>query len=185
MSGFMRPEMQKWLRRWGEPLGAGLVALVGIRLLWRGFARYDWMLELIGLAFLMIGFAAFWAAYRRSQFASGGAVPGLVPGLIDVTERRISLMTPEGGGNGGFVDIAAMTRLEIRTSIEMGRVWVLKQSEGPTLFIPLEAAGSDKLFDAFSVLPGIDPVKLIAAAKSDSDHRVVIWRGSPRFRALT
>lgn len=178
MSGFLRPETRKWLSRWGEPAAAAVVALIGAWLLWRGYAFYDMVLEGIGLLLLLLGLAAFWAAYRRSQFG----VSGLGPGLVEVTERRISFMTAAGGD---FVDITAITRLEIRTTLAFGRVWVLKQSEGATLFIPLDATGSDELFDAFSALPGIDPKRLIAAVNSTGDGRDVIWRSTPRFRALT
>jgi len=178
MNGFLRPEMRKWLSRWGEPLGAALVALFGARVLWRGVVRYDWMLELVGLFFLLIGLAAGWAAFRRAQFTVGNTGPG----LVEVTERRITYMTPEGGG---FVDIEAMTRLEMRRAWDRGRVWALKQSDGPSLYIPIDATGADKLFDAFSVLPGMDPAMLIAASNADGDHRMVIWRGKGRFLSLT
>lgn len=177
MSSFLRPEMRSWLSRWGEPTGAAIAAVIGLYIFWRGFTRYDLILQAIGAVLLLIGLAAFWAAYRRSQFARDTAGPG----LVDVTERRISFMTASGGG---FVDLEAMTRLEIRTSIEFGRVWVLKQTEGATLFVPLNATGGEKLFDAFSVLPGIDASVLIAAVNSDSQNRTVIWRGSPGFRRL-
>jgi len=178
MSGLIRPELRRKLARWAEPIIAAIVVLVGLRFLWRGLSRYDWMADAIGIVLIAIGLAVFWAAFRRVQFKRDE----LGPGLVDVTERRITYMTPVGGGS---VDLEAMTRLEMRSTLEFGRVWVLKQSEGATLFIPVTAAGSEKLFDAFSVLPGLDPAKLLAALKTNSDQRDVIWRGSPRFRALT
>lgn len=180
MSGFIRPDTARFFRRWAEPIGAGGLALLGLYLLYRGTMRYNMVLQAIGLVLLLIGIAAFWAAYRRVQFNREGPNEG--PGLIEVTERQITYLTPVGGGS---VDLEAMTRLEIRYTMEFGRVWTLKQSEGPTLFIPISAAGSEKLFDAFSALPGMEPAKLIAAVNTESDQRVVIWRGSPRFRALT
>ncbi|MFT5638136.1 MAG: hypothetical protein ACI861_000955, partial [Paracoccaceae bacterium] len=91
-------------------------------------------------------------------------------------------MTPLGGGS---VDIADMTRLEIRSNIEFGRIWVLKQSEGASLFIPLDAAGSQALFDAFSALPGMAPSHLIAAVNKKGDQRQIVWRASTKFHTLT
>ncbi len=178
MSGFLRPQTKKWLSRWGEPLGAALVAALGGWLFWRGYGRYDWMLELIGLSLTPAGLAAGWAAFRRAQFAAENAGPG----LVDVTERRVSYLTSEGGD---FVDLEAMTRLEIRPTAGSGRLWVLKQSDGPTLYIPVTATGADQLFDAFSALPGVDQAKLIAAVHAPVDHRQVIWRGTGRFLRLT
>ncbi len=176
--GLIRPELTRWLARWGESIGAGGLALLGLWLLWRGIQRYNWMTEAIGLVFLVIGAAIFWVSFQRSRFSGRQAGPG----LVEVTERRISYLTPAGGA---FVDLEAMTRLELRTTIQFGRVWVLKQSEGPTLFIPISATGSEKLFDAFSALPGMEAAKLIAAVHAKSDQRDVIWRGPPGFRALT
>ena len=178
MSGFIRPEMARWFARWGEPLAAGIVALVGARILWRGLTRYDWMLDAIGAVLLLLGLAAFWAAFRRAQFkpADDG------PGLVAVTERRITYMSGHGGG---FADIHALRRIELRSAIGEGRVWVLKHDDGPSLEIPLEATGAEALFDAFAALPGIDMAALIAARKAGGDNRVVIWRAPQEFRALT
>jgi hypothetical protein len=178
MSGFIRPEMARFLRRWAEPLAAGVIALVGLRIFWRAYTHFNWMGEAIGGLLILIGVAAGWAAYRRVQFNHEGDGPG----LIEVTERQISYMTSLGGDT---VDIAAMTRLELRSIPSLGRVWVLKQSEGPTLFIPVGAAGSKKLFDAFTALPGLEQSRLIEAVKSDIDHKLVVWRADTKFRTLT
>ncbi len=178
MSNFIRPSLRKQLARWSEPIAASVIALVGARFLWKGTTRYDWMTQAIGLVLLLLGAAIFLAAFRRVQFKRDEKGPG----LVEVTERQITYMTPVGGGS---VDLEAMTRLEIRSTLEMGRVWVLKQSEGPTLFIPINAAGGEKLFDAFSALPGMEAAKLLSGFKTETDQRDVIWRGSPRYRALT
>ncbi len=174
----IRPELLRWLGRWGESVGAGALAMIGLLLLWRGLERYNWMTQAIGVGLLALGAAAFWASYQRSRFSAHRHGPG----LVEITERRISYLTPAGGGS---VDIAAMTRLELRSTLEFGRVWVLKQSEGPTLFVPVSATGAENLFDAFSALPGIETAKLISALNSPGDQRNVVWRGSPRFRPLT
>jgi hypothetical protein len=178
MSGFIRPEMTKWFTRWREPILAGILMLIGLRFLWRGVTRYNWVFDGIGIVLLLIGLAVFWASFRRLQFRADEDGPG----LVEVTERQITFLSALGGGS---VDIEAMTRLELRTNIGAGRVWVLKQSEGPTLFIPITASGTDKLFDAFAALPGIDMAHVIAAVKTQTDKREVVWRGSPKYRALT
>jgi len=174
----IRPELRIWLARWGETLAAASLASIGAITIWRGILHYNWLTQSIGAILLLIGVALFWASFQRSRF-SGRQIG---PGLVEVTERQIRFLTANGGA---AVDIAAMTRLELRTTLEYGRVWMLKQSEGPTLFIPVAATGSEKLFDAFSILPGMDPAKLIAAINSASPDREIIWRGPPGFRALT
>lgn len=174
----IRPELRQWFARWGESVSTAGLAVLGIWFLWQGGQRYNWMTQAIGLVLLLLGLALFWASFQRSRFSARQQGPG----LVDVTERQISYLTPNGGAS---VDIAAMTRLEMRSTLEFGRVWVLKQSEGATLFIPLAATGSEKLFDAFSALPGMEAEKLIAAVHETGDHRDVIWRGAPGFRPLT
>lgn len=178
MSSFIRPALKQELRRWAETAVTACLTVFGVFLIWRGIEGYNSILQSIGLVIFFVGIGLLWTAVRRAQFHRKGDGPG----LIEVTERQVTYLAPYGGGS---VDLEAMTRLEIRSSVEFGRVWVLKQSEGASLFIPVAAAGSDTLFDAFSTLPDIDVAKLVSAVNSDSDQRDVIWRGSPRFRALT
>jgi len=173
-----RPKVKAWLGRWGESTGSALLVIFGLWMLRHGVLRYNWMTELVGGAFTLLGGAVFWASFQRSRFA--GYAKGT--GLVEVTERQISYLT-SGGGNS--VDLEALTRLEMRSSLYFGRVWVLKQSEGATMFIPVDATGSEKLFDAFAALPGIDVARLIAAAHAKGDHRDVIWRGAAGYRPLT
>lgn len=174
----LRPEVTHWLRRWGEGIAAVAIFLLGFWLLWRGFSGYNWMSQALGVILTVVGGLFFFAVFQRTRFfeETQGA------GVVEVTERQITYLAHE---NGASVDLAALTRLELRTTIEHGRTWVLKQSEGPTLFIPTSANGAEKLFDAFTALPGFDPNHLVTALKSDSNQRDIIWRGKPGFRPLT
>ena len=102
--------------------------------------------------------------------------------MVEVDERQIRYLTSTLGGS---VDLAALTRVELRSGIETGRIWVLKNADGPTLFIPVSAAGADRLFDAFATLPDFDTARLVAAVNATGDQRDVIWRATTPFRALT
>ncbi len=175
---FVRPEVAGWLRRWGEGFAAAAIFLLGLWLLYRGFSQYNWMSQAIGAILTLGGGLVFLAVAQRIRFYT--ADHGL--GVVEVTERQITYLAYE---NGASVDLAALTRLELRTSLNHGRTWVLKQSEGPTIFIPTSAEGAEKLFDAFNTLPGFDPAHLVAALKSDSDQRDIIWRGKPGFRPVS
>ncbi len=174
----IRPELRDWLDRWGETLIAGAVFLLGVWLIWHGYHRYNWMTQAIGLVLMVLGAALFWASYQRSRFSPRQQGPG----LVEVTERRITYLTSLGGTS---VDVAAMTRLELRTHDSFGQYWVLRHEDGPSLYIPTEATGAENLFDAFAVLPGIEPGKLIAAQKVTTTHRNVIWRRAGQFPTLT
>lgn len=173
-----RPEVVRWLSRWSESLAAGGLTLMGLWALWRGFTRFNGVLELLGLALIILGAAVFWASYQRTRFARGQQGPG----LVEVDERQIRYLTATVGAS---VDLAALTRVELRSGIETGRIWVLKNADGPTLFIPVSAAGADRLFDAFATLPDFDTARLVAAVNASGDQRDVIWRAATRFRALT
>jgi len=174
----LRPELRIWLTRWAESLAAGGLAVLGVLAILRGFHRYNQVLEMIGLVLVLLGGAVFWAAFQRARFARAQRGPG----LVEVDERQIRYLTSYGGDT---VDLAALTRLELRSSIDIGRIWVLKQAYGPTLFVPTSAAGADKLFDAFLALPEIDSARLVAAINAKGDQRDVIWRAPNRFRVLT
>ena len=58
-------------------------------------------------------------------------------------------------------------------------VWVLSQPGQADLYIPVNAEGSDLLFDAFAALPGIRTDHLLAALNNGADDVVVIWAKRP------
>jgi hypothetical protein len=63
--------------------------------------------------------------------------------------------------------VALPDLVELRLITLRGRrLWRLKQSDGQTLLIPVDAAGADRLFDAFASLPGMDSAALVAALDS-------------------
>ncbi len=177
MSSFLRPAARAWLRRWSEPLVALAIAALGARVLWRGLSLGAWFLQAIGGAVLLGGLAAAWAGYRRALFTGHGQGPG----LVEVDERQITYMTAAGGG---AVDLAAITRLEICTGRDTGPCWVLRQEGGPSLFIPVEALGAEKLFDALLALPGIDSSRLVAARQNPPVDCDTIWQRSRQRPAL-
>lgn len=178
MSGFFRPEVIRALQKYREPLAGGALALFGLFTLWRGLQRYDLMVEMIGVVLLALGLALTYVGYRRAQFALDPDGPG----VVELREQQIVYLSAAGGGS---IDIAALSRLELRSVHSFGRVWVLKQSGAPSLMIPVNAAGAEALFDAFQALPGLSSGALVAALKAKDVSRQIVWRGAPGFRALT
>jgi hypothetical protein len=47
------------------------------------------------------------------------------------------------------------------------------------VMIPINAAGSDALFDAFARLPGLRTERMLAEMKAQHGHAVVIWERTP------
>lgn len=175
---FIRPSLRRWFSRWGEALAGGALALGGIWLFLRGLARLNWLAETLGIALILLGAAVGWTAWRKARFS--GHRQGT--GLVEITERQIRYLSPYGGG---FVDIAAMTRLDVRQGLDDNPEWVIRQSDGPALHIPHDATGAERLYDAFILLEGMDEAALVRAANAGSGQRGVIWRAGGGFRALT
>lgn len=176
---FVREDLAAALMRWREVILAGGLALFGLWLVWLGG------LLLVPLGLAVIALAAGWAAsaLRRLRFATDGEAPG----LVEVVEGQVSYFGPTTGGAVGLPDLVELRLLTLRGR----RVWKLRQGDGQTLLVPVEAQGADALFDAFAALPGLDTGDLVAALQEqpptggtnvvalDSGNRLV-WARSGR-----
>ena len=105
------------------------------------------------LATLALGFAVL--ALRRLRFSQTLGAPG----MVEVDEAQISYMGPT---TGGFVSLGELVELRLLT-LRGRRLWRLKQADGQALLVPVDAAGSEALFDAFGNLPGMDTQALVQA----------------------
>ncbi|OZA04690.1 MAG: hypothetical protein B7Y02_16195 [Rhodobacterales bacterium 17-64-5] len=168
---FIRPEVAAGLFRWREVIAAASAAAVALWLVSRGGV------VLVALGLGLLAFALPWAvmAWRRLRFQQGGSAPG----IVTVTEAQIAYLGPRVGGFVGLPDLAEVHLLTLRGR----RVWQLRQTNGTTLHIPVEAAGADALFDAFATLPGLDTAALVAALGSEvpSDSKVVALNAANRL----
>lgn len=173
----IRPGARDFLQRWQELGFALLVLAAGLWVMTRGGP----VLLALGVAVAFLGAALALLALRRQRFAP---VTG-APGVVEVDEQQVGYLGPTGGG---FVSLREL--VELRLLARGGkRFWRLKQADGQALLIPVDAAGADRLFDAFSALPGLDSGALVAAlappAQTDGHGLVpggqdalgpVIWR---------
>jgi len=160
---FVRPEAMALLMRWREVLiGAGLAAL---GLSW-GLGPGG-LLGWIGWAVMLAGAALAVTGLRRMRFRQGGDGPG----VVQVDEGRISYFGPLEGG------AVAASELERLILDPTGRppCWVLEQPGAPALHIPVNASGSEALFDAFGALPGLDTRRLLSHLDRKAPMPVVVW----------
>jgi hypothetical protein len=164
----IRPEAQDWLWRHREVIATLALAALGLRLMWLG----GWVLVPAGAALLAVGAALGLSAVRRLRFAQVVAAPG----MVEVDEGRVGYLGP---AFGGYVALPDLTELRLVT-IHRRRLWRLKQADGQALLIPVDAAGVERLFDAFVSLPGMDTAALVAALDAPVVTPVhetrVIWR---------
>ncbi len=151
---FVRPEVAALLLRWREAIiGAAVVAAGGWLILQGGYL-------MVPFGALLLALGASWVvlAVRRQRFGQ----PGDAPGIVEVLEGQISYFGPTVGGSVGIPELVDIRLVTLRGR----RIWRLKQADGQAILIPVEAEGADRLFDAFSALPGMDTAALVAAVRS-------------------
>jgi len=159
----IRPELRAVMLRWREVIAAGGLLVVG---LWIA-ALGGWVLMPLGLcvAALALGWGV--VALRRLRFLGGGGAPG----VVEVIEGQVGYFGPSFGG---FVALSDLSDLRL-TVFHGARQWRLQTADGQVLTIPVEAAGAEKLYDAFAALPGIDMAAL-AAALDQGQTTLPLWR---------
>lgn len=166
----IRPELRAAAYRWREAIYAGMTVLAGLWLISLG----GLILIPAGLALVALGVAWAVSAWRRSKFAQDVEAPG----LIEVDEGQIGYMGPTFGG---YVALPDLVELRLMT-LQGRRLWRLRQADGQALLIPVDAAGAERLFDAFAALPGIDMAAVVAALQDGSHTEQA---GSASGRRLT
>ncbi|MFT4150940.1 MAG: hypothetical protein QM656_12155 [Paracoccaceae bacterium] len=140
----IRPEVQQKLNRWREVFYAVAVGAAGVWLISLG----GLILIPLGLALVALGLGWIVSALRRLRFQREVHAPG----MVEVDEGQIGYLGPTFGG---FVALADLAELRLLT-INGRRLWRLKQADGQALLVPVDAAGAERLYDAFASLPGID-----------------------------
>ncbi len=160
---FLRPEAMAAVFRWREVLIALVLALIGLNWALRSFGMLSWL----GWAILAIAIALLIAGLQRLRFRRGQGGPG----VVQVDERQITYFGPL---SGGVVALSELRELQLDPTCTPP-VWRLIQPGQDALDIPVNAEGSDALFDAFAVLPGIRTENMLAQLRADADHPVVIW----------
>ncbi|MEM9577486.1 MAG: hypothetical protein AAF999_10790 [Pseudomonadota bacterium] len=167
---FIRPQAQAALIRWREALVGGAAGALGI---WWLLGNSP-LLLLPGAVLGIGGLALIWIGVQRARFRSAGQGPG----TVQVDEGQITYFGPL---TGGAVALRELTHVTLDASLYPAH-WRLKQDGAQELLVPVNAAGAERLFDAFSTLPGFHMEQALAALRSEKKHSIVIWEG-PKARA--
>lgn len=164
MSNFFRPEAIAAVTRWREVIVALAIMAAGVWVVMQPGG-----IIMTGFGYVLIGLGAviLVPAVRRARFATGGQGPG----VVQVDEQRIVYMGPVTGGTMALDDLSV---LSVRRDREGGTAWVLADA-AQLLVIPVDAAGADALFDAFSALPGLNVDRLIDAVQSRTLGSQKLW----------
>ncbi|MFA8441040.1 hypothetical protein [Yoonia sp.] len=164
MGNFLRPEVRAFLERWREVLLAGVVFLLGVWWALTGVGINVWL----GYIFCLIGIGWGVAAVQPARFAQDGDGPG----VVQIRERRLAYFGPL---DGGIMDVADLSRLEIDPTSHPDPSWVLTSIEGQVLAIPINAKGAEGLFDVFASLPDIKTNTVLDVLSRTPDARVTVW----------
>lgn len=159
----IRPELRDAMWRAREVISAGIAALFGIWLIMLG----GYLLVPLGTIVLVVAGLMAVQALRRMRFSQDIDAPG----MVEVDEGQVGYLGPTFGG---FVAIPDMIELRLIT-VQGQRLWRLKQNDGQALLIPVAAAGAERLFDAFTSLPGMDSHALVEAA-SGRVGETLVWQ---------
>lgn len=154
----IRPEVFAFLHRAREVIVAAIVIGFGGWLMALG----GYLLTPLGLIVGALGLSFGLLAARRMRFAQGSDAPG----VVEVDEGQVGYLGPN---MGGYVSLPELVEIRLLT-LRGRRVWRLKQADGQALLIPVDAAGSDRLFDAFASLPGMDSGALVQALEPVAGH---------------
>ena len=163
----IRPEARATLWRWREVLYAGAIALFGLWWAWGGLGIVKW----IGFIILALAAILALAGIQRGRFRQTGKGPG----VVQVAERRLAFFGPL---EGGAMDIADLTRLELDPTSYPTPSWRLTGMGGESLAIPVNATGAEALFDLFGSLEGINTEAMLDVLSQKPDQTVEVWAKS-------
>ncbi|MEM6308980.1 MAG: hypothetical protein AAF754_02935 [Pseudomonadota bacterium] len=162
MSHFIRPEARAALMRWRETIAGTTLAILGI---WWIIGPGN-LMTIIGAAAVLAGLALTFVGIQRARFRS--AQDGI--GTVEVDEGQVTYFGPLTGGALALRDMTELALL--RTAVTSH--WRLTARD-TQLYIPIDAAGTDALFDAFATLPGLKMEHLLATRNDASAQDTVIW----------
>ena len=161
---FVRPEVRAALWHWREVLlGLAIAALAGF-LTYNAFG----ILRVLALVLLALAVLLILTGIQRGRFRgqTGGQ------GVVQVIEGQVSYYGPLTGGAVAISELAALS-LDGRAKPAH---WLLVPDQGATLQIPVSAAGSDALFDAFTGLSGLKTEHLLRLKQAEAPRLQVVWR---------
>lgn len=168
---FIRPELRATFYRWREVIAGGALALIG---LWAVLVPGG-LVGIVGGAGVILAALLIWTGLQRVRFRHDAL--GL--GAVDIDEGQITYFGPLTGGAIALQDLDSLALVRARAQTPH---WQLTAEQG-VLHIPVDAEGTDALFDAFSTLPGLRVERMLAALRDGTLEDVVIWQRS-HLRAI-
>lgn len=160
----IRPAARAQLWRWREVGAAAAVGIIGAYWATQTFG----LLQYLGYAVCLAGVLLAIVGWQRGRFRS--TTQG--QGVVTVIEGQVTYFGPYSGGVIAIDDIACIHLHQERDQ----KTWIIEQPAQPPVIIPVDARGSDQLFDAFATLPGLKIERMLSQLSQSRDGSVLIWR---------
>lgn len=170
---WLRPEATARLKQWRETMIGTAIAGVGG---WIALTSFG-LGVLAGAVIALIGAALIFTGTRHALFQTDSEAPG----MVEVTEGRITYLGPIVGGT---VALADLREISFARTDDGGTFWRLTSHEPQPLIIPAGAAGVDVLLDTFTALPQFDTGRMVRAVQSRTPTARIIWHHPAHGRTL-
>lgn len=164
---FIRPQAKATLWRWREVIVAFGCAVLGLWMV----SGPGFLVAIPGYAFILGGLVMGWIGIQRARFRGGDGGAG----AVQIDEGQVTYFGPLTGGTVALRELESLT-------LDGGMYpahWRLVQRGHAPLLIPVNAAGSDALFDAFATLPGLKTERMLHTLNAKPHQAVVIWQRGP------
>ena len=165
---FIRPEVRAALYRWRETLAGVAVVLVGLSWITGPGGLLGWL----GWAMIPLGAVLIFIGIQRGRFRNSEQGPG----VVNVDEGQITYFGPL---TGGTVALRELQRLSLDRQMFPAHWRLEPRDDEAPLLIPVNAAGSEALFDAFAALPGLRTERMLFELRKTRHDAVVIWERAP------
>ena len=161
----LRPEALAQLKRWRETLIGAAISMSG---LWLALTSFG-LVTLTGALIALLGGALMFTGIRHALFRTDRDAPG----IVEVTEGRITYLGPVIGGT---IALADLREIGFARAADGQSFWRLEGIEPNPLIIPAGAQGVDILLDTFTALPQFDTAPMVRAVQTRTATARVIWR---------
>ena len=161
---FVRPEARAQIWRWREAIVGVAAVVFGVWMVLGGRGA----LAILGVVCVLAGIGLVFAGWQRARFRHGTGGPG----VVYVTEGQVTYFGPQ---RGGAVAIAAISDVILHPVPGRGQVWEIRAPGRDALFIPIDAEGTDALFDAFGALDDFPTEKMLDALNTSLEASQTIW----------
>lgn len=174
---FVRAEVAEGLLKWRAPLIYAGVALFGVLV----FSRGGLFFQVVGAAVIAIGVTYFVTTVRRIGLRANDTGQG----VVEIDERQVTYLSAFGGGAvslDDLTDIRVSSPTQLVSAAQpyharpLSRLWILRDSLGSEVQIPMDATNVDALVEAMLNLPQTQSALIYQAMRAEGGQPVVIWR---------